>query len=66
MMGTFTVKIDTDNDAFVDDPTPELVRILQVIAETLASGRPYDMFQTIFDANGNDVGRFALKSADYQ
>jgi hypothetical protein len=25
----------------------------------------FDYFETIHDANGNDVGRYALKPADY-
>lgn len=73
-MSTFTVKIDTDGAAFhrEDDDTPdpgaELARILRVIADRVEREHPveYDMFQTILDINGNDVGRFALKPADYR
>jgi hypothetical protein len=64
-MATFTVKIDTGNDAFADYPTPELVRILRDIARRMEEGDTYDTFRTILDANGNDVGRFALKEDWY-
>ena len=63
-MKTFIVKIDTGNDAFGDDPTPELSRILHEIAEQLPS-RDYGWFQTILDVNGNDVGRYAFKPNEY-
>ena len=62
----FTVKIDTDNAAFDPDPGPELARILRRIADHIERGDTYDMFQTILDVNGNDVGRFAIKPADYR
>lgn len=57
----FRLTINTENDAFQPDPTQELIRILRHIANDLAVGRTYDMYQTIFDASGNDVGRYALK-----
>jgi hypothetical protein len=63
---TFTVKIDCGNAAFDPDPSPELARILRGIAERIERGDDYTMFQTILDANGNDVGRFAIKPADYR
>jgi hypothetical protein len=41
------------------------VRILRAVADRIESGDEYQMFRTIFDANGNDVGRFALKDESY-
>jgi hypothetical protein len=64
-MSTFTLKVDTESAAFDDNPTPELVRILRSIADAIEKGREYDMYQTILDVNGNDVGRYALKPAWY-
>ena len=72
MAHTFTIKIDCGNDAFTDprdgSTTPdsaasELARILRAIADKIDNGQDYRMFQTILDVNGNDVGRYALKSA---
>jgi len=58
---TFTVKFDCDNAAFEGDPIPECQRILRRIAERLASDGIPTHYKTIYDANGNDVGRYALK-----
>lgn len=65
MSGTFTVKIDTENAAFDPDPTPELARLLRAIADRIETGDDYGHFLTIYDVNGNDVGRFALKPPHY-
>lgn len=67
-MATFTLTIDTGNAAFFDndaqpEPGPELARILHAIAERIADGPP-DVFTTIYDVNGNDVGRYAHKEPD--
>jgi hypothetical protein len=62
MSNVFTVQIRTDNDAFQDgNEQAELARILRGIAARLEAGEDVYYFQTIFDINGNDVGRFALK-----
>lgn len=61
---TFRLYIRTDNDAFADDPRPEIARILRDIANRVESGDDYHHYRTIFDINGNDVGRFALKEGD--
>lgn len=65
-----TVKFDTDNAAFDDgDDTdaPELARsnygaecarILRQIAQQLESDGPEGRWITLFDINGNDVGRW--------
>lgn len=62
----FTVTIDTDNEAFQGydhGPGPEVARILRAIADKLEFRDGYDKHQTVFDANGNDVGRFRLTEA---
>jgi hypothetical protein len=64
-MAKFQLHVNTDNAAFEDDPAPELVRILRAVADRIESGDEYQMFRTIHDSNGNDVGRFALKHESY-
>lgn len=60
-MATFTIKIDTDNDAFQPDPADEIVRLLLAIAARIQGEGLSGYYETIRDVNGNDVGRFALK-----
>ena len=60
-MATFTVKFDCDNAVFEGDPTTEIARILRRVADRVESGDGLRFWETILDANGNDVGRFALK-----
>ena len=62
----FQLYVSTENDAFQPDPREELVRILRHVADRIASGDTFDTFRTIFDVNGNNVGAFALKPADYR
>jgi hypothetical protein len=57
---TFTLTINLENDAFSPEPEPEVARILRVIADKLEENPGYPMYQTVFDVNGNDVGRFRL------
>lgn len=59
---TFHLYIDTDNDAFTPEPNAELARILRAIADKVEGGEWLGQFLTVFDANGNDVGRYALKA----
>lgn len=59
-MRTFTLTIDLENDAFSPDAEPEVARILRVVADKLEQNPGYPMYQTVFDVNGNDVGRFRL------
>ncbi len=65
----FRLYVDTENDAFDPNPDLELARILRKVADDLEFSIDVGMepigfpFQTIFDVNGNDVGRFALKDA---
>jgi hypothetical protein len=65
-MSRFQLFVNTDNEAFQDDPSTELVRILRDVASRIECGDMYDMFRTILDVNGNDVGGFALKPDDYR
>lgn len=60
---TFRLNIDTDNDAFQPDPRREIADILKHIATQVANGEMDVMrcYQTVFDVNGNDVGRYAFK-----
>lgn len=64
-MGRFTVRIDTTNAAFEDDPAPELVRILRDIAARIETGDTYDTFRNAVDINGNVVGTWGLKPEHY-
>ena len=75
---TFTLKLDVDNDTFQPTPYEETARILRAIADRLdhvvppkracevlgdyADGGWTMHFQTVRDANGNDVGRYAFKN----
>lgn len=64
-MATFTVKFDTDNDAFADGMQEyEIVRILRAIADKIEDRGCSGFCETIRDIYGNDVGRFALKNED--
>lgn len=68
MEKVFTLHIRTDNAAFEDDPRTELIRLLKETADRIEKGTldQVHWFQTIRDINGNDVGQFALKPADYK
>lgn len=59
-MGDFTLTIHTDNAAFDPDPRPELAAILRHIAHMIETGATIHRFQTVYDVNGNDVGRYRL------
>lgn len=62
----FKLEVTCDNDAFEPEPWEELARILREAADKLEREREAcKWFQTVRDINGNDVGRFALKHADY-
>jgi hypothetical protein len=65
----FKIEMQTDNSAFGDtreDNAREVARILRQIADKLKNDEwaSNGMHQTIFDLNGNDVGRFVLKGSD--
>lgn len=65
-MSKFELWINTDNAAFADGEKPfEVARILREIADKIdGNGALPDSYKTIHDINGNDVGRYAEKSAD--
>ena len=60
-MPNFTVNISCDNASFTPDPAPEITRILQNITLRIQRDGLSGFYETIFDLDGNDVGRFALK-----
>lgn len=63
----FNLYVNCDNAAFDSNPAPEVVRILREVAQQIEdAGEVPDMFKTIRDVNGNDVGRYALKPDDYR
>jgi hypothetical protein len=57
-----SVTIHCDNAAFEDDPSYELARLLDDIANKLrANGADrYCHYQTLLDYNGNDSGRWRV------
>ena len=55
-MSAFTLKINTDNDAFQDDQD-ELARCVRNVAESLKSGKTEGVVK---DSNGNTVGSWGL------
>lgn len=67
---TFRVTIDTDTAAFAGDAygaspmgerNAETARILRTVATRLEQGEDFSYYVTLFDVNGNDVGRAAFK-----
>ena len=52
-MSRFTMTIDTDNDAFAEDPQAEVARILRRVARTVVAGSDGGR---CMDINGNAVG----------
>lgn len=63
-MATFTVKFSCDNAAFDEGREAEISRILHVIASRIESHGLSGYYETIRDANGNDIGRYAIKNDD--
>jgi hypothetical protein len=58
---TFTLEIESGNDAFHDAPHSEIGRILDVVKERVASTNGLEFVEIntyIYDANGNKVGAF--------
>jgi len=65
----FTLTISTENAAFEACGLDvflcrerEVARILRDVADKLETGSDFSMFRTLFDINGNDVGRAAFKN----
>lgn len=62
----FRLTIDTGNEAFQPEPNAEIARILREVADRIESdGRSIHWYQNIRDVNGNTVGQYAEKNADY-
>ena len=54
----FKLWIGTNNSAFEgSDVYTETARILRVIAKRLEAGDDFYFYETLYDINGNDVGR---------
>lgn len=53
----FTLRIETDNETFTDNPKAEIARILRETADRLESGRYVNKLR---DLNGNTVGSAEL------
>ena len=51
------LEIETDNQAFEDDKSFEVVRILKEVIQKLENGY---VESRLFDLNGNPVGEFSL------
>lgn len=56
----FSIKIDSDNAAFADDPMAEIARILRETADRIDNGTVYSS-HPVGDINGNMVGTIAFK-----
>lgn len=63
-MSSFALWIDTNNDAFHDDPDAEIARILRRAAAAIEEGRPIEI-DSLLDINGNTVGKFVFHAGDF-
>lgn len=52
----FELELDCDNDAFADDPTVEVFRILKVARARLCDNDVSNVPVKLYDINGNAVG----------
>lgn len=60
-MTVFTLVIESDNDAFYDDPQGEIARMLKAVSAKLSNpGIVEGDMYPLFDVNGNRVGRYCL------
>ncbi len=55
----FTLKIESDNAAMVDNPQEGVARILESVARLVHEGEYYS--GTVHDSNGNTVGTWAMQ-----
>lgn len=61
-MTTFTLKINCDNDAFVESRADEVANILRQLVDALTSPVSCDIdTYTLRDSNGNAVGKAQFK-----
>jgi hypothetical protein len=51
----FRLDVNCDNEAFTDDPTAEVARILRGLSQRLEGASPDESFP-LRDLNGNGVG----------
>lgn len=61
----YTIEINCDNDAFGDDPTPEVARILHKLADQIETCAVLDG-HILRDANGNRVGQSILQGGRHE
>ena len=55
----FTLTLNCDNEAFAEDPTLEIARLLRAVVERLEQDGA--RAGVLMDINGNRVGRFDLR-----
>jgi len=60
----FKIQMTCENAAFEGGADAEVARILRALADRLDSYGSSGFYETIFDANGNDVGRFRLSTRE--
>ena len=61
----FKLYIRTENAAFDNGRRPhEVARILREISVRLDHGEKFNMYETLRDLSGNDVGRAAFKEEE--
>jgi len=53
---SYSIQIETGNDAFQPDPAQEIARILRTLADKLEAGADLSEAITLRDYNGNNVG----------
>lgn len=59
--GTLELYFSTCNASFEDNPRAEIARQLREIADRFEASESFgNFYETIFDANGNDIGRVKL------
>jgi hypothetical protein len=58
-MSKITITIDTDNDAFQDDPKGQIADILESIAHNARGGADFEDY--VYDVNGNKCGTIKVK-----
>ena len=52
----FTLSIETENEAFTNDESEEIARILKEVASQVENGKEFGTFR---DVNGNKVGNWS-------
>ena len=57
----FRLTITTNNAAFEGCETAEIARILRAASDRIEAGEVDRIHKSVYDANGNTVGTYALK-----